>query len=60
MVLKEQNASLKKKVKRQEEELGNNKSDLQKLTALAEERLNEYLKEDQEKQVRLKRLQAEL
>ena len=51
MALKEQNNSLKKKMKRQEEELGNNKTDLQKLTNMAEERLNEYVKEDQEKQM---------
>ena len=36
VALKEQNNSLKKKIKRQEEELGNNKTDLQKLTNMAE------------------------
>jgi hypothetical protein len=42
--------TLKKKYKRQEEEIGSYKSDLRKATEMAEERLDEYIKSDQQKQ----------
>lgn len=47
---KESGNAAKKKLKRQEEEMSHHKSELKKLTSIAEERLNEYLKEDEGKQ----------
>ena len=40
--------------------MSNHKIELQKLTSLAEERLNEYVGEDQAKQIKIKKLVNEL
>ena len=40
--------------------MSNHKSELQKLTSLAEERLNEYISEDQAKQIKIKKMNCEL
>lgn len=40
--------------------MSNHKSELQKLSSLAEQRLNEYLKEDQQKQIKIKKLQNQI
>lgn len=47
---KEALVTLKKKYKRQEEEIGGYKSDIRKATEMAEERLEDYIKSDQQKQ----------
>ena len=48
--LKEGNTGLKKRLKRQEDDILNHKNELKKLTATAEDKLGEYAKEDEHKQ----------
>ena len=48
--LKESVGGLRKKLKRQEDEVTNHKNELRKLTAATEDKLSEYLKEDEQKQ----------
>lgn len=59
IVLRQQIGVLKKKIKKQQDEMSNHKIELQKLSNLAEQRLNEYLKQDQEKQMKIKKLQSQ-
>lgn len=48
--LKESTSNLRKKMKKQEEEISNHKSELKKLTINTEDKIGEYLREDEEKQ----------
>ena len=47
---------MKKKLKKQEDEMIKHKAELEKLTKIAEERLQEYATEDKDKQKQVKKL----
>lgn len=49
-VLKEGASAMRKKLKKQEDEISSHRSELKKLTSTAEERVAEMLKEDEQKQ----------
>lgn len=49
-VLKEGASAMRKKLKKQEDEISSHRSELKKLTSTAEERVAELLKEDEQKQ----------
>lgn len=57
-VLREGSSSLKKRLKKQEEDILNHKNELKKLTATTEERIAEYLREDEQKQRTVSTMQS--